>query len=225
MNRLLPVWLILLAAPSVFCQAATPIQPIPNDRATESYSIYSSLIPLGETAAPGWPHDLWLVQETTITAIPDDQPCEPTAKPNSAGFTSGMNPHSAVHPPDNQLQDYLDILLDFDKHCHEKFALDSSAWHLRAPVHVLNREEQAQFQFSRFKLPQTPAEVTNAAKFKGAPALYGFSEVYFNAPHTVALVYATLWCGGMCGQGGWYAFGLQSGEWKPLRWGSNSWMS
>jgi len=57
------------------------------------------------------------------------------------------------------------------------------------------------------------------------PALYGFSEVYFNAHHTVALVYATHWCGALCGQGFWVALALEDGQWKPLRWSATTWIS
>jgi hypothetical protein len=45
----------------------TPGMSMPADRAEASYSIYSSLIPLGETAGKDCPHELWLIQDTTIT--------------------------------------------------------------------------------------------------------------------------------------------------------------
>jgi hypothetical protein len=35
---------------------------VPADRAAASYQIYSDLIPLGETAGAGWPHELWPIQ-------------------------------------------------------------------------------------------------------------------------------------------------------------------
>lgn len=42
---------------------------------------------------------------------------------------------------------------------------------------------------------------------------------------TVALVYATQWCGMLCGQGLWLAFALENGEWKPLNWNASTWIS
>lgn len=190
---------------------------MPADRAADSYAIYSSLIPLGETAGKGWPHELWLVQDTTISAVPDNHPCNPTS-----GQPTNMNPHIAVHTPAERLQDYLEILRDFDAHCHDRIKLNADGWHVSAPLRLLNAEDQNRFELTRFKFPPNPQD---AATFHGAPALYGFSEVYFNVPHTVALVYATQWCGGLCGEGFWSAFELQGGKWKPLPWGSTRWMS
>jgi hypothetical protein len=201
-------------------KTASPPIAMPADRQADSYRIYSSLIPLGETAGKDWPHDLWLVQDATITTVPSDQQCSPP--PGANELLLGMNPHFAVHAPDNQLQDYLEIMRDFDAHCHDRLRLDADGWNLKAPVHLLTPQEQEEFRKTRSPEFKDSAA---AAKFKGAPAIYGFSEVYFNAPHTVALVYATHWCGGLCGQGFWVAFALQDGEWKELRWNSASWIS
>jgi hypothetical protein len=83
----------------------------------------------------------------------------------------------------------------------------------------LTAAEQEEFRQTRSpELKDSPA----AARYKGAAAIYGFSEVYFNAPHPVALVFAAHWCGGLCGQGFWVAFALQGGVWKPLQWRSSS---
>ena len=130
-----------------------------------------------------------------------------------------MNPHEDVHPPEDRRQDFQEILEDFDVHCHDRIALDPNAWHLTAPVRLLNADEQAEFRATVALGKARPD------KYKGAPALYGFSEVYFNSSHTVALVYATHFCGGLCGQGFWSAFALENGEWKRLRWEAASWIS
>lgn len=194
--------------------------PMPADRAAESYRIYSSLIPLGETAGKDWPHSFWLVRNATITAVQPNQPCRPVPRSdNAAGFDGGMNPHTAVHPTADRAQDFAQILEDFDAHCHDSIVLSPTLWQTSAPVHLLTPAEQKEYEQSRF------ANSEIAAKYKGAPALYGFSEVYFNLRHTVALVYATHWCGGLCGQGMWMALALQDGHWKPLHWPSVSWIS
>jgi hypothetical protein len=216
-----------LLSPAAIAQSAatkasdsSKTSPMPADRVAASYIIYSSLIPLGETAEKDWPHAMWLVQDTTITMVPSDQPCE--GKPGATHFESSLNPHVAVHPPDSQRQDFNEILADFDRHCHDRVALDSHKWTLSQPVHLLNQQEQKAFQVSRASETKDPAIV---AEYKGAPALYGFSEVYFNLRHTVALVYATHWCGNLCGQGFWLAFGLKDGKWQPLPWNSTHWIS
>src|ERR1043165_3224743 len=99
---------------------------MPADRTADSYSIYSSLMPLGETADKGWPHDLWLVQDTTATVVAPHEPCNPGPPPDHRAL--GMNPHVAVHPTSNLQQDFVEILEDFALHCHDRLTLDRNAW-------------------------------------------------------------------------------------------------
>jgi hypothetical protein len=205
--------------------------PMPEDRASDSYTLYEELIPVGESGAPGWPHDLWLVADTTRSMVAADQPCwqAPTdGKPR--GFTGTMNPHEAVHPTEDRAQDFAEILEDFDRHCHDRVQLDAASWHLPVPVHILNEAEQKEFFSTRFRARPKDGQPSEndariAAKYKGAPGLFSFSEVFFNTHHTVALVYADLWCGGLCGNRFWSAFSLVNGEWKRLYWNSTVSMS
>jgi hypothetical protein len=215
------VLLLGLGASAAFAQTAAPaITAMSPDRARDAYLIYSSLIPLGETAGRDWPHDLWLVRDVTLEVVPAAQPCAPTPATKEESFD--MNPHFAVHPPKASMQDFQEILSDFDAHCHERSRLELGGWLLNAPVRLLNEKDQQKFAASRSTRSPDPAV---EAEFKGAAALYGFSQVFFNASHTVALVYATHWCGGLCGQGFWIAFGLDGAKWKPLNWSSTSWIS
>lgn len=192
-----------------------PAIPMPADRAADSYRIYSGLLPLGETALPDWPHDLLLIRDTTITVIPQNLPCDDI-------LSSDLSPHQAVHPTDDRRKDFTEILADFDRHCHERLTLDRTAFKVSIPVRLVNAQEQEEFQLSRSRYPP---DLSLADKYKGVPALYAFSQVYFNAHHTVALVYATHWCGGLCGQGFWIALALKSGQWKPLPWRAAQWIS
>ena len=217
-SSLLPLTLPCQSIPRSEEQVA-PI-PMPSDRASDSYMIYSSLMPLGETANENWPHELWLVQDTTVLAVPLDQPCQEVPNANTK-HRATMNPHIAVHPPKSHEEDFKEILEDFDAHCHERLSLSGTAWQTKVPVHVLTTAEQTEFQNTRWE----NADDTMRAKYRGAPALYGFSEVYFNAHHTLALVYATHWCGGLCGEGFWFAFSLENGEWKRQSWASMHWIS
>ena len=157
----------------------------------------------------------------TITAVQPKSPCliQRATTPIERARSEGMNPHTAVSPPDKDKQDYEEILTDFDSHCHERLSLSSDSWKAKLPVHLLNQVEQDEFRASRNSRSAT------ADTYKGSPALYAFSQVFFNAHHTVAMVYATHWCGGLCGQGFWIAFARQNGTWKQLQWGSSSWIS
>jgi hypothetical protein len=197
-----------------------PLISMPIDRTVDSYQIYSALLPFGETADKGRPHSLWAVKDATVTVVPPDEPCwqQPNSSP-AARYSSTMNPHIAVHPPANRSLDFEEILADFDAHCHERVILIPGAFNTAAPVRILTPVEQDDFHASRsISSPAGP-------KYGGSPALFGFTEVYFNRRHTVALVYATHWCGDLCGQGMWVAFGLEDGKWRDLHWKTNGWVS
>ncbi|HEX4066029.1 MAG TPA: hypothetical protein VHZ09_08380 [Acidobacteriaceae bacterium] len=126
-----------------------------------------------------------------------------------------MNPHIAVHPPASAAKDFAEIMEDFDAHCHERWSLNPGLWHTTTPVRLATRTEQQEFVHDRSM--RTPPQVLTD-EYAGAPALYGFSEIYFNANHTVALVYATQWCGTLCAERMWVAFAREEGAWKQLSW-------
>jgi hypothetical protein len=195
-----------------------PPIPMPQDRAADSYSIYSLLMPVGEIGGANWPHGLWLLANITVTFAQPDQPCIPQGTDEQP-----MNPHVAVHPPPDKEQDYAEMLADFDRHCHDRILLSADPFHLPVPVHVLTEAEQSEFRTIRFTgLGSVDPSV--AAKYNGAPGLTSFSEVYFNAHHTVGMVYGLGWCGAMCGQGGWEVLGLEDGQWKALGWDAANFM-
>lgn len=217
--------LLSLAPTAVVSQSAAsatdpPAIAMPADRAADSYAIYSSLIPLGETAGKDWPHDYWLVQDATVAVVPADQACRPAP---SRQDQFDMNPNVGVHPTKDREKDFAEILDDFDAHCHDRVALSATAWQTTAPVRLLAPAEQQEFRATRETVVGANSDV--AKKYNGAPALYAFSEVYFNLHHTVALVYATHWCGGLCGQGFWVALALEDGQWKQLKWDTTTWIS
>jgi len=194
--------------------------PMPSDRATDSYLIYSSLLPLGEAASADWPHDMWLVRGVTVSAVSSSEPCqpEPSAEQQRTAF---MNPHVVVHPPASRMQDFNEILADFDAHCHDHISLSATAWQTKVPVHLLTPAEQKEFESTRWE----KADEAVKAKYQGASGLYSFGEVYFNERHTVALVYATHWCGYLCGEGFWFAFAFENGRWSLQQWATDHWIS
>ncbi len=194
---------------------------MPTDRVKDSFLIYSALIPLGETAGPSWPRDLWLVADATLVLVPPADPCEPPQEADKHRRSS-MNPHLAIHFPDNYLADGREILADFDAHCHDRWKLDSGTWAVHVPMRLLSEKEQAEFSSTRFGTPP-PKEVSE--KYRGAPALYSFSGVYFNHSHSVAIVYATHFCGGLCGEGSWIAFTNDGTRWIRQHWTVATWIS
>jgi hypothetical protein len=132
-----------------------------------------------------------------------------------------MNPHVAVRPSADHAQDFAEILEDWDSHCHDRVLLDRDGWHTSVPVLLLDSKAQGEYAKSRFQ-----ANVSGEPKpYEGAPSLYGFSLVYFNKAHTVALVYATHYCGTLCAEGFWVALAFENGSWKRLNWDSSRWVS
>jgi len=191
--------------------APTPF-PMPDNRVADSYAIYSILMPVGETARKNWPHDLWLVRDTTQTFIPPNEPCRP-AVTSQRPTDNSTNPHVAVTPSEDRRHDYEEILEDWDSHCHDRILLDRHAWHTTVPVLLLDEKAQSNFQAMRDSTVSGTVD-----PYQGAPALYGFSMVFFNKAHSVALVYATQWCGNLCAEGMWIALALEDGQWKRLKW-------
>ena len=216
----LSVLTVLLTVAGASAQSVPEDSPLPMsaERSADSYAIYSSLLPLGETA--GWKASFYAVRDSTVASLPPNAPClvPPAKSALDRARTGSMNPHTAVTPPEEQRTDYEDILIDFDSHCHDRYVLEAGNWTTKLPVRLLSDQQQAQFVTSRFKAAANDT-------FAGAASLYGFSAVYFNAHHTTALVYATHVCGGLCGEGFWIALEKKSGTWKPLRWNAASWIS
>ena len=202
-------------------QTQLPAVPMPQDRAVDSYKIYSQLLPVGELANPGWTRALWLLSDTTVALVPADQPCMPQGGPSSE-----MNPHVAVQPPPDGLQDFAEMLDDFDRRCHERITLTAESFNLVVPLRLLTQTEQDNFILARYDPNAGPDSDVLIAHYKGAPGLSRFSQVYFNAHHTVAMVFESGWCGGLCGQSYWQVLKLEDGSWKRLdTWRSAALMS
>ena len=211
------IFLTAQQLPTKQVEPSPPI-PMPADRAADSYRIYSMLMPVGELGKQGWPHDLWLLADTTRTMVQPAQPCNLPSN-QDLRVSNPMNPHVAVHPTPEQTKDFAELLEDFDHNCHVRVILTANSFNLTVPLHVLTEAEQTEFRGTRFgPNSRDKADPAVLAKYKGAPGLSSFSEVYFNAHHTVAMVYAEGWCGGLCANGFWAFFGLEDGQWKPLRW-------
>jgi hypothetical protein len=183
---------------------------MPLDRVNDSYAIYSQLMPVGETASKNLPHKLWLVADTTVQMDPGDRTCK-----------GWLNANPTVTFPKDHMQDFKEIMADFDLHCQDRVLLKHDDWNVPIPVLLLSESEQNEYRRTwGGKRKDNPAAADVAKKYEGAPGIFSFSEVFFNAHHTIAVVYASQYCGGMCGDGQWHAFALETGEWKRLPWGS-----
>ncbi len=213
-------------APGLLTQERTkaplPAIPMPPDRADDSYRIYTMLMPVGELGRPGWPRDLWLLSDTTLSLVAADRDCLPQ---EVNGSEDPMNPHFAVHPPADRVPDFNELLEDFDKRCHERIQLTQDSFPNTMPLRLLTEEEQDEFVSTRWDQNAGAYGDQIAAKYKGAPGISSFSQVYFNSHHTLAMVYATGWCGGLCVQSFWDVLEFRDGQWKRLPWSNTFVMS
>jgi hypothetical protein len=181
--------------------------PMPGDRAEESYTIYSQLLKSGPIEWRDAKRTQWLVEDAT-NATPLELPCTPTSE---AGATT-MNPHEAVEAPVDRQAEWDEILADYDQHCHDVIELDPYSFKTELPVRLLNTEEKDRFMGSMESQIQPPSEFANGA------GLHRFTEVFFNANHTLALVEEGMWCGGSCGNWTWVALERKDDRWEMLPW-------
>ena len=178
-----------------------PMQP---DRNKDSYVIYSLLLESGPVEWRNSSRSQWLIEDTT-NAMPLDVPC----RTSSESDTLMMSPHFAVKAPEDRQAEWNEVLADYDQHCHDVFQLDRDSFMTKLPVHLVNTDEKQRFMKDPIK---PPAEFANGA------GLHRFTEVFFNANHTLALVEEDKWCGNRCGQWTWMVLERRKDRWKVLPW-------
>jgi hypothetical protein len=190
--------------------------PMPIDRIKDSYSIYSQLLKSGPIE---WRHSTrkqWLIEETT-SAMPLDVSCGSVADhPGMNRHTGGIEPHTAVQAPADRKVQWLELLTDYDQHCHDVIQLNRQNFQTELPVHLLNAEDKRNLMNNG---RQPPAEFADGA------GLHRFSEVFFNADHTLALVEQGMWCAGLCGNWTWVVLERKGDQWQILPWVSTSMIS
>lgn len=177
---------------------------MPRDRAEDSYAIYSQLLKSGPIEWRDASRKQWLIEDTTY-AIPLDDACHPASGPRPMA----MNPHDVVKAPEDRQTEWNEVLADYDQHCHDVIQLDRENFRTDLPVRLLNSDDKQRF---------TKNPIGPPAEFADGAGLHGFSEVFFNATHTLALVEEGMWCGGLCGNWTWVVMERRVGGWVMLPW-------
>jgi hypothetical protein len=193
----------LLGQPAGTPSFAHPM-PLPGDRADDSYAIYSQLLKSGPIEWRNANRRQWLIEDNT-NAIPLDAACHPATGVDSMG----MNPHEAVKAPKDRQTEWNEVLADYDQHCHDVIQLDRESFRTELPVRLLNADDKRLFM----EAPTTPP-----AEFADGAGLHRFTEVYFNAHHTLALVEEGMWCGSLCGNSTWVVLERREDRWQMLPW-------
>lgn len=176
---------------------------MPEDRAEDSYEIYSKLLKSGPIEWRDASRQQWLIEDVT-NATPLSTACQaPEAGPLR------MNPHQAVTAPADRQTDWAEVLEDYDQHCHDVVRLNRQHFRTDLPVHLLNIEDRQKYMKNPVKPP---------AEFDHGAGMHQFTEVFFNANHTLALVEEGMWCGSLCGNWTWVVLQRKKDGWETLPW-------
>lgn len=217
---------VALTAVSIMClglTAQTPVSPnyadpvpMPQDREDDSYVIYAQLLKSGPIEWRTVSRKQWLLEATT-NAMALDVSCGPVAEhPGMNRRFGGMEPHTAIQAPAERQTEWNEVLADYDRHCHDVIQLDVADLKTEIPVRLLNEDEKRLYRQNSEK----PMD-----EFAEGAGLHRFTEVYFNAHHTLALVEQGMWCGMLCGNWTWVALEKKNGQWKMLPWSHMTMMS
>jgi hypothetical protein len=182
---------------SAVAQPGQHAKPIPTvlDRASDSYAIYSLLM-------PGVPFESMSPEQAPRLAV--------------AGTTVNIDDMNPAIPPDGQLQPppnnqeaFREAVQDFHTRRYERVQLDRQL-NLDRPYTLLTADDVAE-------LRKTLAGIDPGSqlqdKWAGYPGITYFSEVYFNTTHTAALVYMNNFCANLCANGQWIYLEKNGNQW------------
>lgn len=170
--------------------------PMPEDRADDSYAIYSKLMP-GEEFASMSPEQntRWAIAEITINET-DRNPAVP--------------PLGQLKPPPENPRGFQEAVADYQTNKYVRVHLMNDAFHLSHPFSLLSPDDVAAFRGSK-----TAAQVSSEtqSQWAGYPGVTLFSEVYFDSRHQAALVFMNDWCAHLCSAGSWVYLEKHGGQW------------
>lgn len=164
-------------------QNANRLLPVPVERASDTYAIYSLLTPgsSADTISPRQIHN-WVVADTTVN-ITDMDPAVP--------------PKGELKAPPENVRAFNEAVRDFDTRRYDRFRLDRDRSHAQLAYSLANEQEVNDLRRSG----STDSGITF------------FSAVYFNSTQNAALVYVNDWCANLCSAGQWVYLEKQGGEW------------
>jgi hypothetical protein len=193
---------LCIAAAVVLCvpasisvaQVSSGAIPMPADRAADSYAIYSLLM-------PGAPFDTMSPQQNQRWAIAD-------VTVNITDMDPSVPPEGQLKAPEDHPKRFQEAVRDYEVHKYERIQLTSQL-HLSLPYQLMNADQVAELRRSRTSID--PGDLQ--AKYAGYPGVTFFSQVYFNAGHTAALVYMNNWCANLCAAGQWVYLEKHGSTW------------
>ncbi len=170
--------------------------PMPPDRAVDSYAIYSMLMPGDQFA--GLPADQaarWAICDVTVNED-DRNPAVP--------------PQGQLKPPSENPKGFEEAVHDYEANKYVRVQLAKGAFHIEHAFTLLGSSEAADLRGAKSGPGVGSGE---QARWAGYPGITYFSEVYFDAKHTAALVYMNDWCAHLCSSGSWIYLEKHGGRW------------
>lgn len=206
LSRMPVGFLFAMASAIGFAQQQTTAGPQFKPVQQDPYEVYAEVLRSKTISLQESPQKYWLVEETTIETMRPSEAC--VAK------------NAFVRTPEERRAEFQSVLEDFAARCHERVLLKAENFHALLPVRLADGATRKRY-VSWGIIPGLNHDPARASEFENKVAgLHSFSEVYFNADHTLAMVYHGLWCGGECGYGEWVVLERKDGKWRTLPWGS-----
>lgn len=157
---------------------------MPPSRAADSYAIYSLLMPGSLISSlSSESGSRWAIAEVTVNAA-DRNPAVP--------------PHGQLKPPADNPRGFREAVADYEANRNVRVRLNRKDFALNHPFLLLSSDE---------------INAVRARKPEDIPGITFFSEVYFDAKHTAALVYMNSWCANLCAAGTWVYLEKRNGHW------------
>ena len=159
--------------------------PVPEERAADSYAIYSMLAP-GPELEHVTSGQTWAIADTTVNTD-DRNPAVP--------------PEGQLKPPSKMEKPFKEAVEDFEINQHLRLHLSRKGFHIDRDFRLITPEEVNNLRAS------------GRTQGTGYSGITLFIEVYFDSKHTVALVYRSEWCAHLCSAGTWIYLEKQGNRW------------
>ncbi|GGG95887.1 hypothetical protein [Silvibacterium dinghuense] len=175
--------------------ADAALEPIPAERAADTYAIYSLLLP-GEPFRSLPPDQVkqWAIADTTVS-IDDMNPAIP--------------PDGQLKAPPDSPRGFNEALSDYQRRRHQRFQL-TRQFQLSHDYALFTASQVADYR----NLRTHPAMGSDfASKYQGIPGITFVSQVFFDSTQSAGLVYVHNWCTNLCAAGQWVYVEKQNGTW------------
>lgn len=170
--------------------------PMPDDRADDSYAIYSQLMP-GDSFARMAPemNAHWAIAEITV---------------NENDRNPAIAPQTQLKPPPENPRGFEEAVQDYEAHKGLRIQLTKPPFHVDHDFSLLSPQQVDALRAAKSG-PQVSSQAQ--ARWAGYPGITFFSEVYFDSRHRAALVYMNNWCAHLCASGTWIYLEKHGGNW------------